>query len=60
MMAESADAALAAHLKVQKGTALLKLVAQLYSCDERVVSYSISYFVPGYFKFHIVRRVSTH
>jgi len=60
MLAESADGVLAAHLKVRKGAALLKLVAQLYSRDERVVSYSISYFVPGYFKFHIVRRVSTH
>lgn len=59
IMAVATDAALASRLRVHKQTALLKLVAQLYSFDERVVDYSISYFVPGYFKFHVMRRVNT-
>ena len=48
---------IAQRLEIQPGTALLKLVAQLYSYDEKVVDYSISYFVPGYFKFHVMRQV---
>jgi GntR family transcriptional regulator len=47
----------AQRLQVPRGTALLKLVAQLYSYDERVVDYSVSHFVPGHFKFHVMRKV---
>jgi GntR family transcriptional regulator len=57
--AEEADAQLAARLGVPKGTALLKLVGQLYGCDEKVLDYSISYFTPGHFKFYVTRRVNT-
>jgi GntR family transcriptional regulator len=57
--AEEADAQLAARLGVPKGTALLKLVGQLYGCDEKVLDYSISYFIPGHFKFYVTRRVNT-
>ena len=55
--AEGADAQLAKRLGVPKGTALLKLVGQLYSYDEKVLDYSLSYFIPGHFKFHVTRRV---
>lgn len=55
--AEGADAQLAKRLDVPKGTALLKLVGQLYSYDEKVLDYSLSYFIPGHFKFHVTRRV---
>jgi len=57
IVAEEADTRRAARLSVKNGAALLKLVAQLYSCDEKVVDYSTSYFVPGHFKFHVMRRV---
>ncbi len=57
IVAVSADAKFARRLHVPKGSALLKLVAQLYSFDEQVVDYSVSYFVPGHFKFHVMRRV---
>jgi GntR family transcriptional regulator len=55
--AEGADKQLAECLGVPKGTALLKLVGQLYSYDEKVLDYSLSYFIPGHFKFHVTRRV---
>lgn len=55
--AASATDPIARRLGLAPGTALLKLVAQLYSYDEQVVDFSVSYFVPGYFKFHVMRQV---
>ena len=57
IVAEAADATVARKLRLQSGEALLKLEAQLYSRDGCVVDYSLSYFVPGYFRFHVVRRI---
>jgi GntR family transcriptional regulator len=57
LAAEAADADLARALHIQRGAPLLKLEAQLYAQDGLVVDYSTSYFVPGYFRFHVVRRV---
>jgi GntR family transcriptional regulator len=44
-------------LQIQRDDVLLHFAAQLYSEEGRVVDYSISYFLPGYFRFHVVRRV---
>jgi len=44
-------------LQIQRDDVLLHFAAQLFSNDSRVVDYSISYFLPGYFRFHVVRRV---
>lgn len=57
IMAESAGHDLAQRLEVEVGTPLLKLVAQLYSYDEHIVDYSVSTFVPGHFRFHVMRQV---
>jgi GntR family transcriptional regulator len=57
LAAEAADADLARALHVQRGAPLLRLEAQLYAQDGTVVDYSTSYFVPGYFRFHVVRRI---
>lgn len=57
IMAENAPDFLARKLNVKKATAVIKLEAQLFSSDEKVVDYSLSYFVPGFFKFHVMRRV---
>ena len=57
LAAEVADVEMARALQIQRGAPLLKLEAQLFAQDGRVVDYSVSYFVPGYFKFHVVRRV---
>jgi GntR family transcriptional regulator len=48
---------LARRLRLKPGDILLKLEAQLYARDGKVVDYSVSYFVPDYFRFHVVRRI---
>jgi GntR family transcriptional regulator len=53
----AADDDLARQLKVKVGDTLLKLEAQLFTREGKVVDYSQSYFVPGYFHFHVVRRI---
>jgi GntR family transcriptional regulator len=53
----NATAEVAKKLEVQRDDVLLQIVAKLYSSSGKVVDYSISYFLPGYFKFHVVRRV---
>jgi GntR family transcriptional regulator len=57
LAAEGADTELARSLHIQRGAPLLKLEAQLYAQDGRVVDYSISHFIHGYFRFHVVRRI---
>jgi len=44
-------------LKIQRGDVLLRFIAYLYSTNGKVVDYSYSYFLPGYFNFHVIRRV---
>lgn len=46
-------------LNIQRGLALIRLESILYSQEGVPVDYSLSYFLPGYFKFHVVRRVGT-
>lgn len=57
LTAESADGQLARHLGVQRGTPLLHFEAVLFSQDGKSVDHSHSHFVPGFFKFHVVRKV---
>lgn len=52
-----ANAELARALQIQRGDVLLHFNALLYAVDGRVIDYSFSYFLPGYFRFHVVRRV---
>jgi GntR family transcriptional regulator len=44
-------------LQIQRDDVLLHFAAQLYAENGRVVDYSYSYFLPGYFRFHVVRKV---
>jgi GntR family transcriptional regulator len=55
--AVAAASDIARRLQIQRGDVLLEFVARLYTIEERVVDYSLSYFLPGYFRFQIVRRV---
>jgi GntR family transcriptional regulator len=55
--AVAASSAVARALGIQRGDVLLRFIATLYSLDGAVVDYSYSYFLPGYFRFHVVRRV---
>jgi GntR family transcriptional regulator len=55
--ATAAEAEIAAHLKVEPGTVLHFFEANLYDREGRIVDRSRSYFIPGIFRFHVVRRV---
>jgi GntR family transcriptional regulator len=55
--AVTATPEVARALGIQRGDVLLRFIAFLYATDGRVVDYSYSYFLPGYFRFHVVRRV---
>jgi GntR family transcriptional regulator len=55
--ATTATPEIAHALGIQRGDVLLSFVAYLYDLEGRVVDYSFSYFLPGYFRFHVVRRV---
>lgn len=48
---------IARALHIQRGDVVLNLRATLYSVDGAVVDRSQSYFLPGYFRFRVVRRV---
>lgn len=52
-----ATADVAKPLEIQRGDVLLHFNARLFDAENKVVDYSLSYFIPGYFHFHIVRRV---
>jgi GntR family transcriptional regulator len=53
----TASSEVARALQVQRDDVLLQFIAYLYSDGSQVVDYSFSYFLPGYFRFHVVRRV---
>jgi GntR family transcriptional regulator len=57
LAAVAANRTLAQELEVPVKSPLLKLEARLFSQDDLVADYSISYFVPDYFDFHVIRRV---
>lgn len=52
-----APADVAKPMEIQRGDVLLHFHAQLFNVEGRAVDYSLSYFIPGFFHFHIVRRV---
>lgn len=52
-----ASADVGRKLKVQRGDVLLRFEAFLYAEDGKVIDHSHSYFLPGTFRFHVVRRV---
>jgi GntR family transcriptional regulator len=59
IQAVAAAPEIARALEIQRGDVLLMFSAQLFTSPGRVVDYSLSYFLPGYFQFHVVRRVET-
>jgi len=52
-----ATAEVAKALEIQRGDVLLHFYSQLFDNNNKAVDYSLSYFIPGYFHFHILRRV---
>lgn len=57
--ATNATAEVAKALEIQRGDVLLKFVSQLYANGGKVVDHTVSYFIPGYFNFHVVRRIGS-
>jgi len=57
--ATNAAADVAKALEIQRGDVLLYFASQLYDAGNNVVDYSMSYFIPGYFRFHVNRRVGS-
>jgi GntR family transcriptional regulator len=57
LIAEVADSSLARKLHIKPGAPLLKLDARLIASDGSVIDFSTSHFVPGFFRFHVVRRI---
>jgi len=55
--ATNATAEVAKALEIQRGDVLLQFMSQLYTSDGKIVDYTASYFIPGYFNFHVVRRI---
>jgi GntR family transcriptional regulator len=57
--AANAPADVAKALEIQRDDVLLKFASQLYDSTGKVVDYSVSYFIPGYFNFHVNRRIGS-
>jgi GntR family transcriptional regulator len=55
--AVTATSQVAKALGIQRGDVLLRFEAILYSEAGDIVDYSFSYFLPGVFRFHVVRKV---
>jgi GntR family transcriptional regulator len=55
--ATNATAEVAKALEIQRGDVLLQFISQLYNDNSKIVDYTVSYFIPGYFNFHVVRRI---
>jgi GntR family transcriptional regulator len=55
--AVTANHDIARLLGIQRGDVLLFFEALLFSIEGNVIDHSKSYFLPGYFRFHVLRRV---
>ena len=57
IQAEAATSKIARALQIQRGDVLLVFIARLLDVDGRIVDFSTSHFLPGYFHFHVIRRL---
>ena len=57
IQAVAAPSAIAHALQIQRGDVLLHFNAKLYLNSGQIVDFSESFFLPGYFRFHVVRTV---
>jgi len=55
--AVAAPAPIAKALQIQRGDVLLQMISRLYDAGGQVLDYSSSHFIPGFFHFHVVRRI---
>jgi GntR family transcriptional regulator len=54
-----ASGQMARSLKIQRGDVLLRMESWLYSKEARTVDHTYSYFLPGTFRFHVLRRIQS-
>lgn len=54
----AASSKIARALHIQRGDAILQFCSRLFALDGRVVEYTFSYFLPGYFRFHVIRDLN--
>lgn len=59
IQAVAAESSVARLLEIQRGDVLLLFTARLYSDLGDIIDFSYSYFLPGYFRFHVIRNVDT-
>ena len=55
--ASSASSSVAKALEIQRGDVLLRLSSRIYVDSDQVIDYSLGYFLPGYFDFHILGHI---
>jgi GntR family transcriptional regulator len=55
--AAAAESNEARALHMQRGDVVLHFKSTLFSMDGSIIDVSRSYFLPGYFRFHVIRRV---
>jgi GntR family transcriptional regulator len=58
IMAVNANSKLSKRLHITNDSALILLTSKLFTHGDQVVDLSYSYFVPGQFKFHVMRRLN--
>jgi GntR family transcriptional regulator len=59
IQAVAASSKVARALHIQRSDVILYMQATLYSIAGEAIDYSDSYFLPGYFRFQVLRRVGT-
>ena len=59
IQAVAAEARIARRLEIQRGDVLLKFEARLFDSQEKIIDYSLSFFLPGFFRFHVVRHIGS-
>jgi len=55
--ATSAKSDVAKALEIQRGDVLMRISSRIYLATEKVVDYSLGYFLPGYFHFHVLGHI---
>lgn len=56
--AVAANSVISKALLIQRGDAILKFNSRLFAVDGRVIASTFSFFLPGYFRFHVVRELN--
>lgn len=57
IQAAAAEQQVSRALHIQKGDVILHFRSTLFAMDGRPVAHARSYFLPGFFRFHVMRRV---